>query len=117
MYYKDIENAEKNYIEVDSRLAEPLQYKNVTVKGFLASHLAGSSDFEITPSTFAIWEVTGNTYDGMTHGINWACIHRANQSTLAGALQYMVAPSDSELGATDNRVLVYNKAYPEKHHE
>ena len=94
---KDINFAENNWIEIDG--------DNRNWNGGYADKLLNSSDFTVNPCSYSVWEVTNSTYDNRTDAVNFASILRANQSTLAGALKYMTS---------DNRVLIYNKAYPEK---
>lgn len=94
---QDITQAEQNHIEMVNGNA-------VSRKGPLCHRLLNSSDFHLTDFPYAVWEVTNDTRDWRTCGENFACIHRANQSTLEAALRYMTG---------DNRVLVWNKDVPE----
>lgn len=94
---QDIEQAENSHIEMENGNA-------VSRVGHNCSKLLNSSDFFLTDFTFSVWEVTSDTRDWRTCGENFACILRANQSTLEGALKYMTG---------SNRVLVHNKNIPE----
>lgn len=95
---RDIEIAEGSYIEMENGNV-------VDRNGHFTHKLLNSSDFHLTQFPYAVWEVTNDTLDWRTCGENSACIHRANQSTLEGALRYMTS---------ERHVLVWNKDVPEK---
>jgi len=96
--HKDIDNAEANWIQHAGN--QTLNDRaHVIWHGNEANKLLNSPDFNYLPFVYSVWEVTNDTYDNQTDASKFACIHRANQSTLQGALKYMTS---------DNRVLVEN---------
>lgn len=99
----DITCAESNWIQFGT------DWRLQAWAGPLARKLMDSQDFEITPFTYSVWEVTGDCHPLYRNpdATSFACILRANQSTLAGALRYM----------TKDRVLVWNKGVSEAESE
>lgn len=85
---KDLDYADKNWVQHsgDAQSGERAHFK---WKGTEAAKLLSSSDFKVVPFSYAVWEVTNDTYDSRTDASNFACILRATQSTLTEALTYV----------------------------
>ncbi len=86
--HPDLDAADSNWID----FTKPCHYRDH--HGAIAAELLGARGFECTGFPFQVWVIIAHDVNG-----NSVAVLRANQSTLAGALQYM-AP---------NRVLVYNR--------